>query len=112
MCVYVRTLTHNYTHPYTYTHSHGHVYTPMLSQTHVHTLTLTHTRTHTHTLQLFAAYQVLLRLWNHPACIVMMSHSENLKIEKTLALEEKKAKKDYVMVNGRLIKKGNKVRSF
>ena len=39
----------------------------------------------------------------------MMSHSENLKIEKTLALEEKKAKKDYVMVNGRLIKKGMKM---
>ena len=36
----------------------------------------------------------------------MMTHSENLKVEKTLAIEEKKAKKDYVMVNGRLIKKG------
>jgi transcriptional regulator ATRX len=30
--------------------------------------------------KIFAAYQVLLRLWNHPACTVMMSHAENLKI--------------------------------
>jgi hypothetical protein len=122
-CIYVYTHTHLFTHfatlipiPYltsahAHTHPNMHASSSSSSILHIHTHSLTHifTHAHTHTTQLFAAYQVLLRLWNHPACIVMMSHSENLKIEKTLALEEKKAKKDYAMVNGRLIKKGKKM---
>jgi transcriptional regulator ATRX len=32
--------------------------------------------------RLFKAYQVLLRLWNHPACTMMMSHSIELKAYK------------------------------